>query len=190
MRLIETIKIVDGKCLNMEYHCRRAGFEIPLPTIAPEFYSGVVKWRIVYGDGLPIESQMMHYQLPKISSLALVDGGEIEYDKKHENRGEIDQLMTLRGSCDDILIIKNGMVSDTSFCNIVFENESGLFTPSTPLLRGTKRQKLLDDGVIKECQIAVEDIPKYRKAYLVNAMIELEDNISINPKLIYRNNNK
>lgn len=184
MRLIETIKIVDGKCLNIDYHSQRASCEIPLPSIANEFCRGVVKWRIVYENGLPFENHMMHYQKPKISSLALVDGSGIGYSKKYENREKIDKLMTLRGSCDDILIVKDGMVSDTSFCNIVFESKFGLFTPSTPLLRGIKRQKLLDEGVIEECRITVEDIPKYRKAYLINAMIELEDNISINPTLI------
>lgn len=184
MRFIETIKIVDGKCLNLDYHCRRAGFEIIIPKIAPEFCVGVVKWKIVYGDGLPIESQLMPYQIPKIKSLAIVDGSKVEYSRKYENRSEIAALMSLRGHCDDILIVKNGMVSDTSFCNIVFENESGLFTPSTPLLKGTKRQKLLDDGVIQECSISINDICKYKKAYLINAMLDIEDNVFIETAFI------
>lgn len=179
MRFIETIKIVAGECLNMEYHCRRAGFAIPQPIIGEGFRQGIVKWRIVYGDGLPIESQMSNYVKPRITSLTLVDGQGIEYSKKYENRSEIDGLRALRGSCDDVLIIRNGMVSDTSFCNIVFENESGLFTPSTPLLKGTKRQRLIDEGIIIECPIKASDIPKYRRAYLINAMIELGDKLCI-----------
>lgn len=179
MRLIETIKIVDGKCLNMEYHCRRAGFAIPEPTIADGFDHGVVKWRIVHGDGLPIESSMSHYVKPGISSLATVDASAVEYSQKYENRSDLNRLFALRGGCDDVLIIRDGMVSDTSFCNIVFENECGLFTPSTPLLRGTKRQKLIDEGLVSECPISARDISTYRRAYLINAMIELGDNVII-----------
>lgn len=179
MRLIETIKIVNCRCLNIDYHSSRAGFTIPMPVIDNEFEHGVVKWRIVYGDELPIESKMTHYIKPQISSLVIVDGGSIEYSKKYENRSEIDKLKALKGNCDDVLIVKNGFVSDTSFCNIVFENRHGLFTPSTPLLKGTKRQKLIDEGVISECCIRIEDISKYSRAYLINAMIELEDNVMI-----------
>ena len=70
-------------------------------------------------------------------------------------------------------------MTDTSFTNVVFESDKGLFTPSTYLLPGTKRQTLLKERVIKEKVIRIEDIEDYRKLYLINAMMGIEDNISI-----------
>ena len=84
-----------------------------------------------------------------------------------------------KGECDDILIIKNGLITDTSFTNIVLENEDGLFTPTSYLLEGTKRRALLETGRIKETIVKPEDLGNYSKLYLINAMITLEDNISI-----------
>lgn len=179
MRLIETIKIVNGKCLNLEYHCRRAEFTIQEPVVSDEFAHGTIKWRIVYGDNLPVESQMSHYALPRINSLRMIDATKVDYTRKYEDRSSIEKLMRLRGLCDDILIHRNGMVSDTSFCNVVFENEYGLFTPSTPLLEGTKRQMLLDRGIIAERDIMLADIPNFSNVRLINAMIEIEDNVII-----------
>lgn len=179
MRLIETIKLTDGKCRNLEYHCRRAGFVIDEPTVSEEFSQGVVKWRVVYGDGLEIQSMMSHYKMPLITSLRLIDGTGLDYSRKYENRSDIDNLWHLRDGCDDILIVCDGMISDTSFCNVVFENEYGLFTPSTPLLCGTKRQMLLDMGVISQRNITVSDIKDFSSVRLINAMIELEDNVTI-----------
>ena len=87
--------------------------------------------------------------------------------------------MAQKENCDDILVVKNGLVTDTSFTNVVFESDKGLFTPSTYLLPGTKRQTLLKERVIKEKVIRIEDIEDYRKLYLINAMMGIEDNISI-----------
>lgn len=179
MRLLETIKIVDGKCHNIDYHSRRAGFEIETPIVSDEFSQGVVKWRIVYEDGQVVQSEMSHYTLPRITSLRIVDGTGVNYSRKYENRDGINDLWQQREGCDDILILRDGMVSDTSFCNVVFESEYGLFTPSTPLLAGTKRQMLLDKGIIVQRNITVNDIKDFKCVHLINAMIELEDDIMI-----------
>lgn len=177
MRLIETIKIVDGKCQNLEYHSHRAGFLIEQPPIADSFMHGVVKWRIVYHNDSIVEQSMSHYSLPKITSLRVVESDEIEYARKYEDRSGIASLLQQRKECDDIIIVRRGLVSDSSFCNLVFENSEGLFTPSTPLLKGTKRQMLLNKGVIAEREIAASDIKKYDNVRLINAMIELNDNL-------------
>ena len=67
------------------------------------------------------------------------------------------------------------IVTDTSFCNVVFQNEEGLFTPEHPLLKGTKRALLLDEKRITTRRISVNDLQNYHMAYLINAMIDLEN---------------
>ena len=86
---------------------------------------------------------------------------------------------------DDILIVKNGLITDSSFCNIIFKNEEGLFTPLNPLLKGTKRQYLLDKNIIKEREIYLQNLNEYNEVILINAMIDIEDNINLKVENIH-----
>ena len=59
-----------------------------------------------------------------------------------------------------------------------------MFTPKTFLLEGTKRKSLINSGVIKEKDITIADMPKFRKVYLINAMIDIDDDISVSTESI------
>jgi len=77
--------------------------------------------------------------------------------------------------CDDIIIVKNGFVTDSFAANILFLDGVQWITPTTPLLNGTKRQFLLDQGIIAEKEIREEDIRTYQKVGLINAMIDFDE---------------
>lgn len=186
----EVIKICNGKIFNLPAHIERMNFTlqsffgstIPFSLndehIPLEFREGLVKCRIVYSlENLEIE--YFHYIFREINSLKIIHDNSIDYSFKYADRTAFEKLMAQKENCDDILIVKNGFVTDTSFTNVVFESDEGLFTPSTYLLPGTKRQTLLKERVIKEKVIRIEDIKDYRKLYLINAMMGIEDNISI-----------
>ncbi|WP_308600054.1 aminotransferase class IV [uncultured Dysgonomonas sp.] len=186
----EVIKICNGKIFNLPAHIERMNFTlqsffcstIPFSLkdedIPLEFREGLVKCRIVYSlENLEIEYS--HYIFREINSLKIIHDNSIDYSFKYADRRAFERLMAQKENCDDILIVKNGFVTDTSFTNVVFESDKGLFTPSTCLLPGTKMQTLLKERVIKEKVIRIEDIEDYRKLYLINAMMGIEDNISI-----------
>lgn len=186
----EVIKICNGRIFNLPAHIERMNFTlqsffgstIPFSLndehIPLEFREGLVKCRIVYSlENLEIEYS--HYIFREINSLKIIHDNSINYSFKYAERRAFDRLMAQKENCDDILVVKNGLVTDTSFTNVVFESDKGLFTPSTYLLPGTKRQTLLKERVIKEKVIRIEDIEDYRKLYLINAMMGIEDNISI-----------
>lgn len=176
---IETIKVTDGIVNNLSYHHQRVFrtiakmIDLPLPQL-PDDTKGIMKHRIVYDSmGKLVAVSTNPYIMRPIRSLHIVIDDAIDYSSKYEDRSLLNKLFSMRGDADDILIIKDGYVSDTSYCNIVFENKTGLFTPSTPLLLGTKRQFLLDKGYIKSRSIKREDISDYDAIYLINSMIEL-----------------
>ena len=73
------------------------------------------------------------------------------------------------------IITVNGVITDTSFCNIVLENKEGLFTPTKPLLHGTKRALLIDENIIQTRHITIEELNNYQHVYLINAMIEIDN---------------
>ncbi len=187
--LIESIKIKDGQLFNIRYHndrmnaARRALYgseqEVDLRQVIDGVgRTGIIKCRVVF-DRQIREIQYIPYELPDIRTLQVVIDDTIVYDYKYKNRKELRTLYERRGDADDVLIVKNGRVTDSYFCNLVFERSGRLFTPASCLLKGTKRQQLLEERKVKEADISVEELPLFDKLYLVNAMIDLEDEISI-----------
>ena len=178
MKYVETSKIEDGNVMNWDYHFERAkrtaGIELSLPIVPDGMKQGVIKCRMVYDKEVEL-IEFLPYALPTIQSLKMVYTTHYFYDKKYTDRSRITSLYAQRDVCDDILIIVDDIVTDTSFCNVVFQNEEGLFTPEHPLLKGTKRALLLDEKRITTRRISVNDLQNYHMAYLINAMIDLEN---------------
>lgn len=188
-RFIESIRVCDGKFCSLEWHLRRmrqtiAYWQYPLDLsilswqVPEELGSGIFKCRIVY-DSKIREMTYSPYQPRIIRSLKLVDGDELDYAFKYEDRSVIMRLLQLKESCDDILITKGGYITDTSYSNVVLENSEGLFVPHTFLLNGTRRQRLLSEGIVRERAIRPSDLGQYHRLYLINALIGLEEDVSL-----------
>jgi 4-amino-4-deoxychorismate lyase len=84
-----------------------------------------------------------------------------------------------KGLADDVLIVKNGWITDTSFANILFFDGKRWLTPEKPLLKGTQRENLLRQGLIFQANISPASLPDFSKARLINAMIRFEDEIDV-----------
>ncbi len=187
-RLFESVKIDNGKIMHLEYHQQRVsrslsgcGIDLkkeietavadPLSgiTIPPE---GVHKLRITYSLENGMEKiAVIPYIRREIKTLKLITCDIIEYPVKSEERTLLDKLFSQRDECDDILIIKNGKITDTSFSNIIFLKNGEWYTPDTPLLQGTCRSRLLKEGKIKECTITPENLREYTGFRLINALL-------------------
>lgn len=188
MTFTEVIKVEDGAFCNPSAHIKRMvqtanhffGCDIDVSAFVEDsipfnLRKGVVKCRVVYSDKiLSIEFQPYIYRT--IRKLALVEDNEIEYSFKYQDRNRLNGLLEQRGDADDILIVKNGLITDTSFSNVVFRDRSGgLFTPDSYLLAGTKRQRLLENGIIHERKISVNDLSHYLGIYVINTMVDIRD---------------
>jgi len=106
-----------------------------------------------------------------VHSLRLVTCDEIDYSYKSTDRQCLNDLFAQRGGHDDILIIRDGLLTDTSICNVALWNGTSWITPARPLLCGTMRAYLLDKGLVQAEDIPVEDLPKYTRIRLFNALI-------------------
>ncbi|MDH5721143.1 MAG: aminotransferase class IV [Spirochaetia bacterium] len=132
------------------------------------------KLRIIYSKDI-LSAEVLPYKIRNIKSLKLINDNEIEYSHKTENRQALDDLFSKKEFCDDILIVKNNRFTDTSSANIVFFDGEKYITPEIALLKGTKREQLLDEKVIITSDITTNDLPSFQRAYLINAMIDLHD---------------
>lgn len=183
VELLESIRLSDGKCPLLDYHQERVDrsrklLYPKLPQLKlqqlieamdlPE--RGIHKIRIQYGKEVGnVSIQPYEIKVPK--KIRLIDSHQLNYAKKYANRSEIEACFERRGDCDDILIIKHGFVTDTSYANVVFYDGVKWFTPSAPLLRGTRRAKLLREGTIKSAIIREKDIPLFKSVRLINGML-------------------
>ena len=179
---IETIRIEDGKVYNLDYHIERfdrtrAAFwkgsaPIDLRTlVSPQSLTGVYKCRVVYGREIE-EITYVPYQMRDVSSLRLVVADTVDYTYKSTNRENLNTLYAQRKMADDVLIVKDGCLTDTSIANVALYDGKVWCTPSHPLLRGTKRAELLDKKIIVEKDIPQAHLGEYSKIMLFNAMID------------------
>jgi 4-amino-4-deoxychorismate lyase len=185
--LVESLKLKDGIIQILEYHNNRMNRSMAelfpgspkvelkaVITIPENCRQGIFKIRVLY-DQLIRKIEIEPYQYRSIQSLKVVHHESIDYHLKYTDRQILQELFAQRGNCDDIIIIKNGLVTDSFAANLLFFDDKRWFTPSTPLLKGTKRQFLLDQGIISEKEIREEDIWNYQKAGLINALIDFDE---------------
>ncbi|MEJ5351446.1 MAG: aminotransferase class IV [Melioribacteraceae bacterium] len=189
-RLIESIKVFEKKLFNIEYHNKRmnnsrrilfnCNDEIDLSTMIkiPDYLTnGLYKCRLIYSK--KIESiEFIPYVQKVINKIKVVENDSINYEHKYEDRTELNKMLS-ESNADEIIIIKNNFVTDASFANLIFSDGIIFITPSTPLLKGTKREKLLNEGIIREEEIKKSDIKKFKYVYLINSMLNLEEKYKI-----------
>lgn len=140
---------------------------------------GVYRCRFIYdADSYRIE---FHPYIPrKIASLRLVYEDTIHYPLKYIHRDGLNILFDKRQECDDVLIVKEGILKDTTIANIALHIEGQWLTPQAPLLYGTARARLIDEGLLIPAVLTPDDIPNARKIAIMNAMVgfvEIENGI-------------
>jgi 4-amino-4-deoxychorismate lyase len=133
--------------------------------------TGKFKCRIVYSEAGVVGMVLTPYETRTVTSLRIIHDNAIDYPLKFEDRTALNKLFAQRSKCDDILIVKNGWVTDASYSNVVFYDGWRWITPAQPLLKGTMRQQLLDTGIIHEDAIRAEQIPLFKKVRLINALL-------------------
>ncbi len=179
--LLESIKLENGHWHQLPYHehrLQRAQLdlfgEVTIQdlacqiTIPNDVRRGVYKCRVLYSQEIE-RVEFLPYQQRPVRTLRRVHCNDIDYSHKYADRGLLNELFAQRGNCDDVLIIKNGMVTDTSYANVVFYDGQEWVTPAQPLLHGTQRQHLLDGGLIREAIIKEGELPKFQRFQIINA---------------------
>lgn len=182
----ETICLENRELKNLEFH------EARLNNTRRELYGSTDSWNlsemIVIPDSVGDQIHKCRisyateidnirwepYARRTIRKIQRVYHDSIDYAFKYEDRTELNTLFAQRNDCDEILIIKNGLVTDSIYCNVAFFDGEKWFTPDSPLLPGTQRAHLLALGLIHETTIRETDIEKYGWVKLFNAMVGWE----------------
>lgn len=184
MLCFETICVENRQLKNLSYHearlnktrrelwgCMDDWDLAGLLQIPDQVDDSMHKCRLAYDKGID-NIQWEPYSRRTIRKIQRVYHDEIDYQYKYDNREVLNMLFAQRGDADEILIVKNGLVTDSNYCNVAFFDGSYWLTPTTPLLPGTQRAFLLDQGIIRPAEIRESDIATFRNIRLFNAMVD------------------
>lgn len=200
MRLIESIRVEQGKAHLLAYHQERVSKSlnylggaiqfIDVETIVGQCLSdatidhdSIYKLRFEY-DLLGVYNVMLTpYKQKDIRRLflSLISSLDV-YSYKWLNRSAL--LHPQVGPTAEVLFTYQGYLTDTSYSNIVLETYSGeRISPRRPLLRGLQRQYLLDQGEITLADLTLDDLLQCKCVHLINAMLPL-GRLCLPPSLI------
>lgn len=186
--LLETIRCEGGIAHHLPYHQKRLetslqrlgeSTEYNLSELITPPDNALYRCRFLYTP-LSCTIEFHPYSPKKISTLRLIACDTINYPLKYAHREALNALYEQRNGCDDILILKNNLLTDTSTANIALLINNQWLTPETPLLEGTTRARLIDEKKIFPARLSASDAHNASKIALINAMIgffEMENGI-------------
>jgi len=184
--LIETLKINQGKILNLSYHNARFNkarielFDIKKQTDLEEVINlkdlnsqDTYLCRVTYDTEIK-KVEFEKYAPKLINTVKLIEVDNINYNYKYKDRLAF-KYLEKEANADAVLIVKNGEITDFTFANVVFftlNNEA--FTPLNPLLNGTTRKRLLDENKVKQRVIKATDLNLFNRLKPINAMLDFK----------------
>ena len=179
----ETIKVLDAKHFNVAYHQQRyenvlkafgtVNF-LDLSSLFNAPKKGLYRCRIRYNTKGLLGIQYISYEKKDVKSLKIVYDDTIEYKYKSSSRASLNTLLEKKSTCDEILIVKNGLITDTSIANIALFKEGIWYTPKTVLLEGTTRARYLKEKKLVLNDISVDELDEYESVALLNAMVDFD----------------
>jgi len=183
-RFIESIKLAESRFYRLELHQARvdkvfADFypavkpinlaELLMKSDFPE--TGIHKCRIVFDSEVQF-LEYIPYVRREIKSLKLVETDMETLPYKIEDRTKLNIAFAKREACDDVLMVRNNLITDTSYSNIALFDGENWITPKNPLLFGVNRAQLVAENKLIQKDIKVSELFNFQLIRLFNAMIE------------------
>lgn len=209
LELIETIRVQDGSISLLPLHLERMQTSLetlglvdcPMMRLITSsrlsqelvnyvqshstiFPSPTLKLRITYTHRGVQTCTLTAYNIRPVERLRLWHVSEnFCYSLKRSDRANLDQAVQQAGG--EVILVRGGEITDTSYSNIVVRLGGELLTPERPLLRGVMREHLLRSGQIRTARLTPEDLKQATEIHLINAMMPLDaEHITLPPSAI------
>ena len=177
--LLETIRVENGEALHLDYHNKRLNrsrtelfrsddaLDLKHYITPPD--KELYRCRVLYDRGIR-KIEYLPYHPKAIKRISLVES-DIGYPYKYADRNLFHSLLAASPQSDEVLIVREGSLTDTTIANIAFLENGRWVTPDKPLLRGTTRERLVHEGFLMPKAIRKEEISNFHGFALMNAMI-------------------
>jgi 4-amino-4-deoxychorismate lyase len=193
-RVFETIKIFNKKPKNLIYHWERIKwtfkeyyktvpfFNLKQFSECIDYPDGILKLKIIYDD-TKIDYQITQYKRKRIDYFYIIESNDLDYKFKYEDRSTLEKFC--KYNYGEPIFVKKRFITDTTFSNIAFFDGFRWYTPSTYLLKGTKRSYLIDNGLVLVDDISILDLKYFKKISIINSMNDLNEFCFDINKIIY-----
>ncbi|WKS99952.1 aminotransferase class IV family protein [Gallibacterium salpingitidis] len=182
----ETLAIQDGEIQNLTYHQARyqrtlqhfysthyQAFNFAdIVKIPLQYQQGLVRCRIDYNQQ-DYQIAFYPYQRRQFKRFQPVVCEQLDYRFKYCNREQLNALYQQRQGADEILIIQQGKITDCSIGNLALLRQGEWFTPDSPLLAGTQRQRLLEQQLLQLRSITLNELDLFEEIRVINALNNL-----------------
>ena len=196
--LFETMLLEDGKIFLRERHLQRLrdsasffGFPISeeLEQAFQEYPGQTAKLKVTLRKDGRVTTQLSEISAssaPKRVALASapVNSSDRFLFHKTTRRDFYNSEVKARPDCDDIIFWnERGEVTESSIANLAVSIDGQLFTPpvSCGLLAGTFRDRLLEEGKIKERVITIDEFKSAKEMFLINSVRKWMQAICVHP---------
>ncbi len=185
--LFETFRYENGQLYHLDFHLERYqrsiweffGKHIHAPIFEEIFMqfvqyqqlpqTGLYRLRLAY-NLTNFDLQIFPYERKVYRAFKPIECDDINYHLKFTDRHHLQKLLAQKDEADEVIIIKNGCVTDCTIGNLVFRSGNSWFTPNTPLLAGTQRAYLLATQQIQSVPIRQNDLNQFEEVRLINAL--------------------
>jgi para-aminobenzoate synthetase/4-amino-4-deoxychorismate lyase len=175
--LIETMRVVDGACPDLDWHLTRMAASAAF--LGHRFDGGAARERVLRAaDGvargrlrllagasgaLAVQVSAMPAALPEPVQVRLVPlpvaADDWRLAHKTSDRGFYDAARRAAGTAEVVFVTAEGQVSEGSFTNVFVERDGRLLTPPLGgLLPGVLRARLIDEGRAVEAVLTAADL--------------------------------
>jgi 4-amino-4-deoxychorismate lyase len=191
IQFLETICIENGMPRHLKWHQQRVDatmkrfHEEVLPVdrtlqlhevLSACTFPAEGKWRcrIVY-DLNAVSIELIPEEKTLFHSLRMIEAPEhLDYLYKYADRRLLYALFEKRNGADDVLMLRQGWIADTTKANIAFRAGDKWYSPSVPFLAGTTWKRLVASGVLTPRPIHRNDIHRYDTYKVINALNDWE----------------
>ncbi|WP_321469879.1 aminotransferase class IV family protein [Halarcobacter sp.] len=174
----ETIKCEDFEVFNLSLHEKRIARTIGLNLNLQDYIyppsNKLLRCKLIYDESGVLSVEFFPYKKREIKTFKIVKDDNISYSKKYLDRENLDKLFNKREGADEIIIVKENLVTDTSIANIAIFDGTNWITSKNPLLLGTTRDRLIQENLLIEKDIDINMLKEAKKIALMNAMIDFD----------------
>ncbi|MCG8452328.1 MAG: aminotransferase class IV [Spirochaetales bacterium] len=197
--LVESLCALDGQVQALSYHARRMAAsshmlwgrdcsgELEEALSQIELGTGRWKIRVIYSSEIQ-NVEAASYTAAAYQKVALLPMQGNQYAHKFLQRSWLEKKENQGRflDCDTVLLHSGGFIKDFTRANVAFFDGQEWVTPLHPMLKGTRREALIDAHQLRCKEIRVEDLSDFSLCSPVNAMLPLGEIVMPWPQSLSR----
>jgi 4-amino-4-deoxychorismate lyase len=187
MFLFESIRVDNGQIPLLNFHQKRVDISYSSVFKKVNTYNlqecikpflkkdGIQKCRFIYDDK-KYRIEIIDYQIiePKRIGWLRIDPN-FNYSFKYYDRNFFNKIKESYSGFNEIILVKNDLITDSTYCNLIVYAKGKWIVPQTCLLNGVERTRIISAYNFPIEPITIDEFLSAKEYKLINAMRPFED---------------